>query len=115
MGQRLWLRMAAGLGIVVLAILFLSMLPVLSEISNADAQRGAEPFGVNRALKGDLLPLIPVAQSGVRTERPDAGQKIGGSRQQGTQPSERLPVGCDPAFSPISSPHLAKVFGRCMT
>jgi hypothetical protein len=33
----------------------------------------------------------------------------------GSQARERLPVGCDPAFSPVASPSLATVYGRCMT
>jgi len=31
------------------------------------------------------------------------------------QTRRQVPIGCDPAFSPVFSPSLATVFGRCMT
>jgi hypothetical protein len=32
----------------------------------------------------------------------------------GLQTQEKTPVGCDPAFSPVSSPARVVVYGRCM-
>ena len=55
---------------------------------------------VNRLGKGDQLPLFhPHA---VRLELP------AGSRAQG-----KVPLGCDPSFSPILSPQLGTPYGRC--
>jgi hypothetical protein len=56
---------------------------------------------VDRALKGDRLPLsAPTDNTEMRV--PSA-------------PSlrEKIPIGCDRAFSPVSSPRLANVFQRC--
>ncbi len=56
---------------------------------------------VDRTLKGDRLPLSAPTD---KTEMPVP-----------SAPSlrEKIPVGCDRAFSPISSPRLANVFQRC--
>lgn len=54
---------------------------------------------VDRTLKGDRLPLAPTD----KTEMP----------VQSAPSREKVPVGCDRALSPISSPRLANVFRRC--
>jgi hypothetical protein len=33
----------------------------------------------------------------------------------GRKPEAKRPTGCDPAFSPIASPQLGHIFGRCVT
>jgi hypothetical protein len=33
----------------------------------------------------------------------------------GRKPEAKRPAGCDPAFSPITAPELAHIFGRCVT
>ena len=62
---------------------------------------------VNRTLKGDRLPPFePIVR------RHELGLPASPA------PSElraKAPVGCEAAFSPISSPRLANVFRRCMT
>jgi hypothetical protein len=58
---------------------------------------------VDRASKGDRLPLTAPAGSPM-TSAP-------ASRRQ--QSRERVPIGCDGAFSPIATPLLANVFRRC--
>ena len=59
---------------------------------------------VNRALKGDRLP----------TAKPTAWQHEFRPPVTPLQSRARVPVGCDTAFSPISSPRLANVFRRCL-
>jgi len=61
---------------------------------------------VNRAIKGDRLPAAnPTAR---RQEfRPPLAPLQ-------SQSSARVPLGCDNAFSPVSSPRLANVFRRCL-
>jgi hypothetical protein len=56
---------------------------------------------VDRTLKGDRLPLWV---------SPD---RIGVPAAPMRQTREKVPVGCDGAFSPVSSPRLANVFRRC--
>lgn len=62
-------------------------------------------ISVNRALKGDRLPLLPAAQPH------GLGSPLSPAQ---SQPQEKPPVGCDGAFSPISSPRLANIFRRCL-
>jgi hypothetical protein len=56
---------------------------------------------VDRTLKGDRLPLSAPTD---KTEMPV---------QSAPSSREKIPVGCDRAFSPVSSPRLANVFQRC--
>jgi hypothetical protein len=55
---------------------------------------------VDRTLKGDRLPLDPSSEKAMA---PSASQT---SR-------DKIPIGCERAFSPISAPRLAGVFRRC--
>jgi hypothetical protein len=57
---------------------------------------------VDRTLKGDRLPLSGPAD---KTEMPV---------QSAPSSREKIPVGCDRTFSPISSPRLADIFRRCV-
>jgi hypothetical protein len=53
----------------------------------------------NPAKKGDRLPMTSAAMS-FYTKSSSPG---------------RLPLGCDPMFSPIADPAHARLYGRCMT
>ena len=59
---------------------------------------------VNHFRKGDRLPLFHA--HAVRQEE----RTPSGSPTQG-----KVPFGCDSAFSPVTSPELATVYGRCMS
>ncbi len=62
------------------------------------------PVSVDRTLKGDRLPLVtPINKS----------HQLGSPAKPEQARFEKIPVGCDPAFSPISAPRLAKIFRRC--
>jgi hypothetical protein len=37
------------------------------------------------------------------------------STQEQSAKPQKIPVGCEGSFSPISSPRLAHIVGRCMT
>jgi hypothetical protein len=63
------------------------------------------PMSVNRALKGDRLPLV--AHQALPHDQPSA-------EPAQSQNREKPPVGCDGAFSPVASPRLANVFKRCL-
>lgn len=71
---------------------------------------GRQQISVNRALKRDRLPLI-AAISKSQTSRPHQLELPIGPRP--SQPQAKIPVGCEAAFSPISTPRLANVFRRC--
>ena len=55
---------------------------------------------VDRSLKGDRLPLDPSAEKVVA---PSASQSL----------RDKIPMGRERAFSPVSTPRLADVFRRC--
>jgi hypothetical protein len=59
---------------------------------------------VDRTLKGDRLPVSRLI---------DWPSEPGSTMSPARLPAE-IPTGCDPAFSPISSPAMAHVFRRCV-
>ena len=62
------------------------------------------PVSVDRTLKSDRLPLVtPINKS----------HQLGSPAKPEQARFEKIPVGCDPAFSPISAPRLATFFRRC--
>jgi hypothetical protein len=94
----LWIRVAS----VVTALLVASFLSFPSFPSTGIFASTAPV--VNRALKGDRLPSVTPALLPQQLGLPPPAQP---------RVVEKIPVGCDAAFSPISAPRLAHVFGRC--
>lgn len=109
MAKLLFVRIAGALGVTSLALFFVGLVPFLSVAPTAGA--GFVPsttgFTVNCEFKGDRLPVHAALNSAVR-------QTEFGSRTNALAPHE-IPFACDPSFSPVSSPRLAYVYGRCMT
>ena len=62
------------------------------------------PQLVDRALKGDRLTI---------TNAPAVG-KIGSKSQPSFVSAHKVPIGCDRAFSSMSSPQFSTIFGRCL-
>ena len=104
---KLFMRIASALGMTGLALFFLSLLPLLGDPTAGAgvAAKRTPPFSVNREFKGDRLPISNVSPPVSRS---------GSNVQQSEQP-DKVPVGCDASFSPLSAPRLAHVYGRCMT
>jgi hypothetical protein len=101
MGQVFNLRTAA-VGFAVVAVSFISF----PSLPSASLFSLMSPVSVDRTLKGDRLPLtahVDKTQMSTQAER----------TQMSVPPRTPIPVGCDRAFSPISAPRLANVFGRC--
>ena len=103
MARQLFVRVAGGFGIVSLALLFVGVIPFFSADPTAGAGlvHRAPTFSVNREFKSDRLPIAPLSaasRDAIRAQHP-----------------EKIPVGCDSSFSPISAPRLAYIYGRCMT
>jgi hypothetical protein len=92
---------------VAIALLTASFIAFPSFPNPAAGRLASDPaITVDRSLKGDRLPPIaPIAQPR------DLGSPLS---LPPSQARERVPVGCDSAFSPISAPRLANVFRRCM-
>jgi hypothetical protein len=110
MARQLYLRLVSALGFVALAALFVGIDPFLS------VGAGLSPtpaVSVNRALKGDRLPLSNSAILDV----PDGKTEFG--HRPSIETRAQTPFACDPAFSLIRSPNsapvsLANVYRRCM-
>jgi hypothetical protein len=103
---KLFARIAGALGITALALSFVGLIPFFTDPTiGAGIGAKAPSFSVNREFKGDRLPVSgapSVARRGLSTQ------------EQSLKPT-KIPVGCEGSFSPISSPRLAHVVGRCMT
>ena len=123
---KLFIRISGALGITALALFFVSVILFFADpIVGAGFAAKSPSFSVNREFKGDRLPassIAPVAsrsrpQNGPNTR--DLGARDLGARDLGgqdqAQKPRRIPIGCEGSFSPISSPRLAHILGRCMT
>jgi len=66
-------------------------------------------FTVNHFRKGDRLPLVNSSTSSV------PGDAVSEEHHAPAllESTERMPLGCDPAFSPVASPSRFIVYGRC--
>jgi hypothetical protein len=96
---------AAALALCSLAFLLVSLDPFLSAAPVGHSVSGQAPsFTVNRFRKGDRLPIRPSGAIWRDLRELD-----------GLQTQQKVPLGCDPAFSPVTSPALSGVYGRCMT
>jgi hypothetical protein len=111
---RLYPRLVGAFGIVALAFLLVSLDPLLGAAPSAGTGVTAPTpaVSVNRSRKGDRLPL---AHPGTLNGPTNQGVRHGRPMPDGLQTQERAPAGCDPAFSPVSSPARAGVYGRCIT
>jgi hypothetical protein len=78
---------------------YLHAAPVTAGLSEPDPS-----VSVNHFQKGDRLPLF-------RSHAVQQGQPASGA----SQTKGKVPFGCDSSFSPVTSPELATVYGRCMS
>ena len=110
---RLYPRIVGAFVILALGVFLISLDPLLGAVPSfgPGATERTPPVSVNRFQKGDRLPLVHPGVSNSRTN-PGAGRQL--PMPDGLQTQERAPLGCDPAFSPVSSPAPAVVYGRCM-
>ena len=97
-------RSAGALGFAMLGLLIVELILLPSSpTTDAGMTVPVPTVDVNRGLKGDRLP--PVAKP----------EQIGSPMRPLPPPRAQVPLGCEAAFSPISSPSQAKIFRRCMT
>jgi hypothetical protein len=114
-----YLRIARIVGagaLVSLAFFFASLDPFLraAPIPGTAVSERTPPVSVNRYRKGDRLPLFKSSDNaGSAGSTHVIWWDLRGFN--GSQARGHVPVGCDPAFSPVASPSLAIVYGRCMT
>ena len=106
MARTLLIRMASAVALLSLSFLLITLIPFFAaDWSGANGVGRTPAVLVNRAFKGDRLPGPSDINSAISR----------GDPPQQAKPPRRVPVGCDSAFSPISAPELAHVFGRCTT
>lgn len=113
---KLWcLRLAGATGIVALALLLVSLDPFLSAVPSAGATTNGVPsaISVNRSLKGDRLPVVGSDFFDATFSAFKAAPRA--RSQSSATPGTPIPVGCDPAFSPIFTPAHGNFYGRCTT
>jgi hypothetical protein len=108
---RLYPRVVGAFAIVALAVFLVSLDPLLGAVPSFEpgATERTPPVSVNRFRKGDRLPLHPGSSDSLNS--PGASHTL--PTPNGLQTQERPPLGCDPAFSPVSSPAPVVVYGRC--
>jgi hypothetical protein len=92
---------------------------VIDPVSSAGAH-GANTFPIsiiNRTLKGDRLQTDRVPMHLASQTRPQSADSAGPVMPAAAVPAKpkKAPLGCDPSFSPVVSPSLANIFGRCTT
>jgi hypothetical protein len=116
MVRSLYVRIVSALGLFALAFLLLGLDPFLGSDPTVGAvfSNRTPAVAVDRSRKGDRLFIAPDWQG-------EFGSQEFGSQpglQPNLQPSEpraQIPVGCDGAFSPITSPSVANIYRRCIT
>ena len=106
-----YLRVVGAGALVSLAFLFGSLDPLL-RAAPVTAAAVSESVLVNRYSKGDRLTFIKSLDHSRPPGIVISWDLRGLNRSQARRP---VPVGCDPAFSPVVSPSLAVVYGRCVT
>jgi hypothetical protein len=108
--RQLYLRMASATALVALAFVILGLDPFLrgDPSSGAGLSSGNPAMSVDRTLKGDRQPV----SNSTLLYTPDWQSEFGALSN--AQSHAQMPIGCDPAFSPISSPAQSTVYGRCM-
>jgi hypothetical protein len=105
-------RSVGALGIVALALLLVGMVPFMGADRTAGAGIGSSGSVVlvNRDIKSERMPVAAPTRAYV----PDWNAEFSALPQTQPAPRAQMPLGCDPAFSPITSPIRYNVFGRCM-
>jgi hypothetical protein len=95
--RRIYRRTIAAGGILALAWWVTGAAPLW----NAGLMNSAPQFTVIRFRKDNRLPMTRTPAAAHDLAMPQSVQK-------------KLPLGCDPAFSPVASPASKSVYGRCM-
>jgi|HubBroStandDraft_6_1064221.scaffolds.fasta_scaffold669057_2 hypothetical protein len=104
---QVFFRMVSAAGLLTLALFFVGVDPFLS--AGADLAGKTPGFSVNRALKGDRLPLaVPTV-----VDTQDWQTQFNNLRKA-QQTQVEKPFACDPAFSPIFV-KATNVYRRCLT
>ena len=117
MVKLLFVRIAGALAVTSLAVLFVGLVPFFGGAPSMSA--GYAPSGsgvsVERQFKGDRLPLHTAAAPSLLQNDFAALARVRAQKSSETVSSPHIPFACDPSFSPVASPRLAYVYGRCLS
>jgi hypothetical protein len=91
-------KLKGAMAVAIAVGLIVGAFPALVSNNPGFAKAAQSNVSVNRATKGDRLPLKRISA---------ASLPVGGKAQP--------PVGCDPAFSRAADPARAHIFGRCIS
>lgn len=126
MVQSLFARIAGGLTVTLLALVFVSVLPLLSAARTTPVS-STPGVTVNQEFKGDRLPFHTALGPSVLQSDFDILTKYQAQSQPRylaqnqkrvqtrAEAPEEIPFACDPSFSPVATPRLAYIYGRCMS
>lgn len=110
--RQLSVRIAGAAGVTALGVVILGLVPFLGAEPTVGAGYADRPaYSVNRAFKGDRLPVVTAADPAISNRVVKFQQQS----QRQSQPPKKIPFGCDASFSPVTAPRLAYVYGRCLT
>ena len=101
---RVYRRLLAAGGVLALASWFTGAVPLWNVAAAPGATIGAPQLTVNQSHKGDRLPAVKPAAVWHDLPVP-----------QGLQNEQKVPLGCDRAFSPVATPAAKSIYGRCLT
>jgi hypothetical protein len=94
--------LAAG-GILALAWWIMGAAPLSNVTAPPGLTNSAPQFTVNQLRKGDRLHV---------TKRPAMSHDL--PVPQSLQNEQKVPLGCDRAFSPVAAPAVKSMYGRCL-
>jgi len=100
---RVYRRLLAAGGALALAFAFGGALPLWNVTAAPGATNGAPQLTINPSLRGDRLPIA--GPSAVWHDLP-VPQRL--------ENQQKVPLGCDRAFSPVAAPAAKSIYGRCL-
>lgn len=100
---RIYRRLLVAIAVLALAFSFIGAGPFWSAGSAPGGKNSAPQFTVNQFGKGDRLPVI---------KRPAVWHDL--PVPQSLQNGQKVPFGCDRAFSPVAAPAARSIYGRCL-
>jgi hypothetical protein len=100
---RVYRRLLVAGGVLALAFWFIGAVPLWNVAAAPGATNGAPQLTVNQSRKGDRLTVI---------KPPAVWHDL--PVPQGLQNEQKVPLGCDRAFSPVAAPAAKSIYGRCL-
>jgi len=101
---RVYRRLLAAGGVVALTSWFIGAVPLWNVAAAPGVTNSAPQLVVNQSRKGDRLRVV---------KPPAVWHDL--PVPQSLQNEQKVPLGCDRAFSPVATPAAKSIYGRCLT